>query len=122
MLVSLCLIAIVIVACGSGGSGSSASDSTPSDTTSTATAASSPDVAVSPSATPAPMHVTGLSVTVMPSTFSHLTCGVTTNLIYSAAIFVNAGSNGGQVTFTWNANGTTVPGSVTFAPNDTGKT
>jgi hypothetical protein len=120
MIVSLCFISVVIVACGS--AGTTSSDSTPSDTTSTATAVSSPDVSVSPSATPAPMHITGLSVTVNPSTFSHLTCGVTTDLVYAAAIFVNTGSRGGPVALTWNANGTTTPGSVTFAPGDTSKT
>jgi hypothetical protein len=68
------------------------------------------------------MQITGLSVTVNPSSFSHLTCGVTTDLVYTAAIFVNTGSSGGPVTFTWNANGTTTPGTVTFAPGDTSKT
>src|SRR5438067_2217387 len=120
MIVSLCFIAVMIVACGS--AGTTSSDSTPLDTPSTATTVPSPDVSVSPSATPAPMRVTGLSVTVNPSTFSHLTCGVATNLLYAAAIFVNAGSRGGPVTVTWNANGTTTPGSVTFAPGDTSKT
>ncbi len=122
MLIPLCLIAMIIVACSSGGSASSSSDSTPLDTPPSATSAPSPDVSVSPSATPAPMHVTGLSVTVNPNSFSHLTCGVTTDLVYTAAIFVNAGSSGGPVTFTWNANGTTTPGNVTFAPGDTSKT
>lgn len=122
MLVSLYLMAMIIVACSSGGPTSSSSDSTPLDTSSTATTVPSPDVSVSPSATPAPMQVTGLSVTVNPSSFSHLTCGVTTDLVYAAAIFVNTGSSGGPVTFTWNANGTTTPGSVTFAPGDTSKT
>ncbi len=122
MLVSLYLIAMIIVACSSGGPASSSSDSTPLDASPTVTTVPSPDVSVSPTATPAPMQVTGLSVTVNPSSFSHLTCGVTTDLVYAAAIFVNTGSSGGPVTFTWNANGTTTPGSVTFAPGDTSKT
>src|SRR5947209_10100142 len=120
MVVSLCFLAVMIVACGSAGTASS--DSTPLDIPPTATSVPSPDVSVSPSATPAPMQVTGLSVTVNPSSFSHLTCGVITDLVYTAAIFVNTGSAGGPVTFTWNANGTTTPGSVTFAPGDTSKT
>lgn len=120
MIISLCLMAVVIVACGS--SGGTSSDSIPSDVTSTTTAVASPKVSASPSATAAPMHVTGLSVTVNPSTLSHVTCGGATNLVYTAAIFIDAGSNGGQVTFTWNANGATTPGSVTFAPGDTSKT
>jgi hypothetical protein len=68
------------------------------------------------------MQVTGVSVAVNPSTLSHVTCGGTTNLSYTATIFANEGSSGGKVAFTWNANGATTPGSVTFAPGDTSKT
>lgn len=121
MIVSLCLITMVIVACSSTSSGSSSSDTTPLDVTPTATTDASP-VASATASNDAPMQVTGLSGTANPSTFTHLTCGATANFSYTAAIFVNAGSRGGQVTFTWNANGSTTPGSVTFAPGDTSKT
>jgi hypothetical protein len=89
--------------------------------TSTATTVSSPEASATTSAT-SPMQVTGVSVAVNPSTLSHVTCGGTTNLSYTATIFANEGSSGGKVAFTWNANGATTPGSVTFAPGDTSKT
>src|SRR5947209_17400314 len=121
MIVSLCLITMVIVACSSSSSGSSSSDSTPLDSTPTATTEASPSASATAS-NDAPMQVTGLSGTANPSAFTHLTCGGTANFSYAVAIFVNAGSRGGQVTFTWNANGSTTPGNVTFAPGDTSKT
>ena len=115
---------MVIVACSSTSSGSSSSDSTLLDVTPTATTDASPveSVASATASNAAPMQVTGLSGMANPSTLTHLTCGGTANFSYVAAIFVNAGSRGGQVTFTWNANGSPTPGSVTFAPGDTSKT
>ena len=123
MIIYLCLIAAMIVACNtSSGTGGTSSDSTPSDTAPTDTVVSSPSVSASPSSTPSPMHVTNVSATVNPSTLSRVSCGGTINLVYTATIFIDAGSRGGQVTFTWSANGSTTPGSVPFAPGDTSKT
>lgn len=121
VIVLACLLAPGIAACGGTDTGSS--DSTPTDRTS-ATVLSSPTSTLSstPAATYTALQITGVAVSISPSSFSNLACGTPVTIVFSAAITAAPGSGGGQVPYTWNINHSAIAGSVTFAPGETSKT
>lgn len=119
MVMLACLILFGVVGCNLGGGGGSGSSS-PSDTT-FETPTVSPEPSPTSSITVTPLHITGIVMTVSPSSLSSIACGNTADFVYSATIAVADGGAGGPVSYTWKIGGTIIPGTVTFAPGQTTK-
>ncbi|HLL79151.1 MAG TPA: hypothetical protein VKT25_06605, partial [Ktedonobacteraceae bacterium] len=69
-------------------------------------------------------QVTGVTMSVSPSSIQGLTCGTSVVVTYTATIYVAANSPGGTVQFTYTVNngrGAT-PASITFSPGQTVRT
>lgn len=109
------LMAMFLVVSAFAGCGSTDTQGTSSNTTPTS-------VAQSPSPTLTPLHVTSLTTTVTPDSFSGISCGGTASFTFSTVIAVAAGGSGGPLSYTWNIGTSHIPGTVTFAPADQSKT
>lgn len=113
-----CIAVLGMVACGEPTNGST--DQAPMDTPAI-TAVSSPASTPTPVQSPVPLHLTGVTLAVNPSSFSGIPCGTTTNIVFTASISV-AENGGGTVSYTWNIFNSNMAGSVSFAPGETSKT
>ncbi len=109
------LMAMFLVISGFIGCGGADLQGTSSNMTPTA-------VIQSPSPTLTPLHVTSLTTTVTPESFSGVSCGGTASFTFSTVIAVVAGGSGGPLAYTWNIGSSHIPGTVTFAPGDQSKT
>lgn len=69
-----------------------------------------------------PLHITNVSVSINPTTLVSVVCGSATDITFTATLYANVGSGGGQVAYTWMINGATTTGIVTFGENETSKT
>ena len=69
-----------------------------------------------------PLHITNVSVSINPTTLVGVSCGSATDITFTATLYANFGSDGGQVAYTWTINGANTPGTVTFDANDASKT
>lgn len=131
LILFVCMAVIGLVACGTPSTGSSTAGST----TSTAGSKATPTVTVSPTSTPTqaatatpsssmPFKVTGIDMTVNPSSIAGMVCGQSITVTYTATFHVAANSPGGTVQFNYtvtNGRGT-MPASLSFAPGQTTKT
>lgn len=113
----LCLLALGIVGCG--GTSDTSSDTTTNLDTATPVPSTTATNVASPTTTP--LHVSSVSIVTNPNTLSKVSCNSTTNITFTATITVNGGSSGGNVAYTWSANGSNTSGQVLFAPNETSK-
>lgn len=115
----VCLLVLGTAACGgSGNASNNNADNTANITPTASTQAASPTA--SPTTALAPLHVSGFAMAVTPGNLSSITCGATTNLVFSAAISVSE-STGGTLPYTWNVGSTHTSGTVTFTAGQTSK-
>ena len=113
------LLLLSLAACGTSSigtpniplTGSSSDDSSTSSPTSGS---------LTPSFTP--LRITNVYMNVTPATLTGVSCGSASNITFTARLFANPGSAGGQVAYTWTINGASIPGTVTLSPGDTSKT
>ena len=68
------------------------------------------------------LHISNVSVSINPTTLVSISCGSTTDITFTATLYANVGSGGGQVAYTWTINGANTPGMITFGENETSKT
>ena len=114
------LLLLVLSACGDASTSTSTTSqagasSAGGSSTSSPTAASTTTGAV-------PLQITNVSVSINPATLVRVVCGSTANITFTATLYANIGSSGGQVAYTWTINGTNTTGTITFGASDTSKT
>ena len=126
LLLTLLLVTLVglnVSACGNTPSPSGTGSPTPStsNTTMTPQATASPASSPTPVVTSTPLQLAGIAISMNPSNFGVIACGATVNIVFNAQISIASGGIG-LVTFTWNINHTSIPGTVTFSAGQTTRT
>lgn len=114
----ICIVLFGIAGCSN--SSTDSSSSTPQAVPSMSVV-SSPRSVPTPSLTPTPVHVTGVVISVTPSSFSNTGCGNSSIIVFTAVISVSAGNTVSSVPYTWNISQANSTGNLIFAQGETKK-
>ena len=116
--ITMGLLLLALSACGNG----NISKTISADEVATPSSSLSSPTAISTASGIGTLHISNVSVSINPTTLASITCGSATNITFTATLYANVGSGGGQVAYTWTINGAKTPGVITFGENETSKT
>lgn len=114
----VCSILLFLTGCGSTLTGPTYTNTV---TPGLGSSSQNPEAIASSAASSIPLQVHNVIVGASPTVLTQAVCGSSITITFTATIFVNVGSNGGTVSYTWNVAGSTIPGSVTFNADETSK-